>query len=128
MHINSLITIFIAQGFFPLSTALANNGLAGSVEVGQGIFWAYGLVFLMLIGFVFYRRWVQQQGTLEQRTLKMQLKELQNALNSCLTQLQNADDYPNECGISDEKRRESLAMVESIRVKIGKTKQLLVVT
>ena len=128
MHINLLISILIIQSSFPLSNAFANNGLTGGVEVGHGIFWAYGLVFAALIGFIIYRRWDRRRGTPEQRSLRLQLKELNRALDVCLKKIKNADEYPNECGLSDEKRRKELESAKSIRSKIGHTKEILSAT
>ena len=125
MQINSLISILIIQNFFPLSRAWANNGLAGSVEVGSAIFWAYGFIFLMLIGFIIYRRWDKRRGTPEQRSLRIQLKELNRALDGYLKQIHNADEYPNECGLSDEQRRKHLECVKSIRGQIDQTTDIL---
>ena len=113
MHINSLISILIIQNFVPLSRAWGNNGLAGSVELGSAIFWAYGFIFLTLIGFIIYRRWDRRRGTPEQRSLRIQLKELNRALDGYLKQIHNADEYPLECGLSDEQRRKNL---QSVRV------------
>jgi hypothetical protein len=128
MHINVLISILIIQSSFPLSNAFANNGLTGGVEVGHGIFWAYGLVFAALIGFIIYRRWDRRRGTPEQRSLRLQLKELNRALDVCLKKIKNADEYPNECGLSDEKRRKELESAKSIQSKIGHTKEILSAT
>ena len=128
MHINLLISILIIQSSFPLSNAFANNGLTGGVEVGHGIFWAYGLVFAALIGFIIYRRWDKRRGTPEQRSLRLQLKELNRALDVCLKKIKNADEYPNECGLSDEKRRKELESAKSIQSKIGHTKEILSAT
>ena len=128
MHINLLISILIIQSSFPLSNAFANNGLTGGVEVGHGIFWAYGLVFAALIGFIIYRRWDTRRGTPEQRSLRLQLKELNRALDVCLKKIKNADEYPNECGLSDEKRRKELESAKSIQSKIGHTKEILSAT
>ena len=128
MHINLLISILIIQSSFPLSNAFANNGLTGGVEVGHGIFWAYSLVFAALIGFIIYRRWDRRRGTPEQRSLRIQLKELNRALDVCLKKIKNADEYPNECGLSDEKRRKELESAKSIQSKIGHTKEILSAT
>ena len=128
MHINPLISILIIQSFFPLSNAFANNGLTGGVEVGPGIFWAYGLVFAALIGFIIYRRWDRRRGTPEQRSLRLHLKELNRALDACLKQIKNADEYPNECGLSGEQRRKNLESAKSIQSKIGHTKEILSAT
>ena len=125
MYINSLISILIIQNFFPLSRAWANNGLAGSVEVGPAIFWAYGFIFLMLIGFIIYRRWDKRRGTPEQRSLRIQLKELNRALDGYLKQIHNADEYPQECGLSDEQRRKNIESVKSIQCQIDQTRDIL---
>ena len=128
MHINLLISILIIQSFFPLSNAFANNGLTGGVEVGHGIFWAYGLVFAALIGFIIYRRWDRRRGRPKQRSLRLQLKELNRALDTCLMQIQNADVYPNECGLSMAQRQENMNSVKSIQVKIDRAEELLAAT
>ena len=125
MRINFLISILIIQNFFPLSRAWANNGLAGSVEVGPAIFWAYGFIFLMLIGFIIYRRWDKRRGTPEQRSLRIQLKELNRALDGYLKQIHNADEYPQECGLSDEQRRKNIESVKSIQCQIDQTRDIL---
>ena len=125
MHINSLISILIIQNFFPLSRAWANNGLAGSVEVGSAIFWAYGFIFLTLIAFIIYRRWDKRRGTPEQRSLRIQLKELNRALDGYLKQIHNADEYPHECGLSDEQRRKNIESVKSIQCQIDQTRDIL---
>ena len=119
-----MIAIFI--GFFsPFTQALGHFGFADAEDPDHGIFWAYGIFFVSLLIFVAYRRWTQTQGTPEQRLLKKQLKDLDRALNACLKQIKNADEYLNECGISDEQRQINLATAESIQKKIGKTKALL---
>ena len=128
MHIILLISILIIQSHIPISNAFANNGLAGSVEVGHGIFWAYGLVFLALIGFIIYRRWDRRRGTPEQRSLRLQLEELNRALDACLKQIKNADEYPNECGLSNEQRHRNVKSVESIKSQIGHTEETLSAT
>ena len=125
MHIKSSVNILIIQSFLPFSKAFANNGLAGSVEVGDGIFWAYGFVFLALIGFIIYRRWDRRRGTPEQRSLKLKLKELNHGLNTCLSQIQNADKYPNECGLSDQQRRKNEESAALIRSQIDQTREML---
>ena len=125
MHINSLVSILIIQNFCPSARAWANNGLAGSVEIGSTIFWAYGFIFLTLIGFIIYRRWDKRRGTPEQRSLRIQLKELNQALDGYLKQIHNADEYPNECGLSDEQRRKHLESVKSIQCRIDQTRDIL---
>jgi hypothetical protein len=120
-------TVFVSI-FAPLSEALAHVGLADGEDIGHGMFWAYGLVFTALISFVFYRQWASRQGTSEQRSLNRHLKVLERALNSCLKQLKNAEEYPNECGLTDVQRRESLESVTLIQTQIAETKEILSAT
>ena len=81
-----------------------------------------------IIGTVIYRKWLAKSETPERRALKQNLREFERSLNSYLVQLQNADDYPNECGISEEKRlekNESVAMIQNkideIRIELATT-------
>ena len=128
MRINLLINILLVQIFFPLSKALAHFGLADGEDVGHGIFWAYGIVFITLIGFIFYRRFDRRRATPEQQSLRLQLKELNVALNNCFKQIQNADEYPNECGLSIEQRKKNLDATKLIQDQIDHTKEMLSAT
>lgn len=125
MRTNLLIGTALVGSLAPFSQAMAHFGLADGEDFGHGIFWVYGFVFAGLIGFVFYQRWSRTKGTPEQRSLKLQLKELDHALKSCLKQIQNADDYPNECGLSDEERRENIKSAASLQTQIDQTKTTL---
>ncbi len=101
-----LTTIILFGSITPWNSAQAHFGLAGDEDIGHGMFWAYGLVLAGLAGFVFYRKWTRSTSSPEHRVLKRELRELQRAHTSCLTQLQNAKDYPKECGLTDAERRE----------------------
>jgi hypothetical protein len=83
---------------------------------------------LALIGFIIYRRWDRRRGTPEQRSLRLQLRELNRALDACLNQIKNADEYPNECGLSNEQRRKNNKLIKSIQSKIGHTQETLSAT
>jgi len=128
MRYGSYLGIVVLNSLAPFSKAWAHFGLADGEEIGHGIFWAYGLVFTGLICFVFYRRWAGSQGTPEQRSLNCHLKELERALNSCLKQLKNAEEYPKECGLTDEQRHESMNSVTVIQTQIDETKEMLAAT
>jgi hypothetical protein len=43
-------------------------------------------------------------------------------------QIQNADVYPNECGLSMAQRQENMNSVKSIQVKIDRAEELLAAT
>ena len=49
------------------------------------------------------------------RAHKRRLADLERALKSCLMQLRNADDYPKECGLTEEARRDNLGSATKIR-------------
>ena len=125
MRYNLIIGIVLLSCLMPSEHASAHFGFADGEDPGHGIFWAYGIVFAALLGFVAYRRWSHSQGTPEQRSLKQQLKELDRALGDCIKQIQIADEYPNECGISKEERQQNAKHAQSIRIKIEKTKEML---
>lgn len=109
----------------PISVAFAHFGLAGDDEVGHALFWIYGILLIGIATFVIYRKAIGSKESPERRSLKRQLSELERALASRTTQLKYAKDYPNECGLSDEQRREVIESVTSIRIQISKAKSEL---
>ena len=109
------ISVLLLTGAIYADTAHAHFGLAGDDEVGHGLIIGYGLLLFGLVSFVVYRKWLRTSESPEQRTLKRNLRELQRARTSCLTQLQNAVDYPKECGLTESERLErekSVALFE----------------
>jgi len=112
-----LLLVFLGS-WAPLDMAHAHFGLAGDEDIGHGMFWAYGLVLAGLVGFVIYQKWTRHTSSPEQRALKRDLRELQRARTSCLTQLQNAMDYPKECGLTDAERQEREKSVALFQRKI----------
>ncbi len=101
-----LVTAMFFGTVAPLSSAYAHFGLAGDDEIGHGLFIGYCVLLIGLVTFIIYRKWIRSTENPEQRDLKRNLRELQRAQTSCKTQLQNAIDYPNECGLSDAERKE----------------------
>ena len=106
MLIRLFITVFILESLYPIKSTFAHFGLSGDEDVGHALFWFYGILLVGIIGTVIHRKWLAKNETPERRKLKINLREFERSLNSYLLQLQNADDYPNECGISEEERLE----------------------
>ena len=103
----------------PLASAFAHFGLYGDEEIGHELFWLYGILFTALAGFIIYRKRSRAGLTPEQHELRQRVAELERALAACMTQLQNAEDYPNECGLTHAERQERLVSASSIRDKIA---------
>lgn len=102
-----------------LAPAHAHFGLTDGDDVGTGLFWVYGFVFISLAAFIIYRKRTRRRQSPEQRALKFHLADLERALGACLTELKNADDYPGECGLTHTERQERQVSASSIREKIA---------
>ncbi len=48
--------------------------------------------------------------------------ELERVLAACMAKLRNAEDYPNECGLTREQRDEQLGLIATIERQIAETK------
>ena len=104
----------------PLHSARAHFGLYGEEDfTHNGLLWTYGAAFLAIIGFLIYRKRTQGRLTPEQRELRSRVAELERALAVCTTELQNARDYPNECGLTPAEHEERLVSASEIRDKIA---------
>ena len=118
----------ILECLCPIKPTFAHFGLSGDEDVGHALFWFYGLLLVGVIGTVIYRKWLAKNETPERRKLKQNLREFEHSLNTYLVQLQNADDYPNECGISEEQRLEKNKSVATIQNKIDEIRLELATT
>lgn len=123
-----LLLTSLAGSLAPLAQALAHGVTGGDEDSGNEFFWLYGLLLAGIAGFVIYRKWWRPKESPERRALKRRLSEFERALTSCMAQLKNAEDYPNECGLTDEQRRERLESAASIRGKIDEIKMELAAT
>jgi hypothetical protein len=111
-----------------LAPAHAHFGLADGDDVGSGLFWVYGIGIAALAAFLIYRKRNRNRETPEQRALKRRLGELERALTACLTQLQNVEDYPNECCLTHAERQERLVSASALREKIEEINGKLVIS
>ena len=127
MLILLFLTVFPLEFLFLTKSALAHFGLSGDEDVGHALFWFYGILLTSIISYVIYRKWLAKNETPERLILKRRLSEFERTLNSCLVQLQNADDYPNECGLTDKQRSERKETVATIQKKIDEIRLELAV-
>jgi len=105
--------------------AFAHGGIGDEAELGHGIFWLYGLVFGGLAAFILYKLIVGRYETSEKKELRRRLAEFKHGLKSCLKELQNAEEYPLECGLSGEQRQKLLESIATIHQLIEETKSIL---
>ena len=118
MHTRFFLILLLLGCFSSIKSAFSHGGLSGDEDVGNALFWVYGILLAGIIGTIIYRKWFAKDETPERRELKRCLSEFEHSLNSCLVQLQNADDYPNECGLNKEQRSEKKETVALIQKKI----------
>ena len=105
--------------------AFAHGGIGDEGDLGGGIFWLYGVMFAGLAGFILYKLIVGRNETPERKELRRRLAEFEHELKSCLKELKNAEEYPLECGLSDEQRQQLLESVAAIHRLIEETKRKL---
>ena len=79
-------------------------------------------MFAGLAGFILYKLIVGRNETPERKELRRGLAEFDHELKSCLKELKNAEEYPLECGLSDEQRQQLLESVAAIHRLIEETK------
>lgn len=100
----------------------------GDHDEGNEFFWLYGLVLAAIAGFLIYRKWWRNKESPERRALRRQLGDFERDLALYVTQLQNAEDYPRECGLTGEERRQRQDTVTAIQREIDEIKMDLATT
>ena len=122
-----MLLLTSSAGGLALITPAFAHGVIGGEDSGNVFFWIYGLVAAAIIGFLIYRKWWGGKISPERRALKRQLGDFERALNACRTQLQNAVDYPKECGLTESQRLDQVQSAASIEEKIDEIKAKLAV-
>lgn len=118
----SVLATLIAASFSNVTPALAHFGLADGEDIGSELFWVWGIFIAGILGFFVYQRFCASDETPAGKALKIRISDLERALNSCQSQLQNAADYPNECGLTDRHRQERLESAASLQGLIEESK------
>jgi len=124
MRYDNLLSAVSAASTLP-ARVLAHGGLAGDTDPGHGIWWVYGILLSGLIAYPIYRLWRHGNETPARKALKRRLAELEHEAASCLTRLRNADDYPRECGLTDNERQECVDSLAAFRNLIEEAKSEL---
>ena len=122
-HKPILVTMMVV--YANSGVAFAHGGIGDEGELSGGIFWLYGVMFAGLAGFILYKLIVGRNETPERKELRRRLAEFEHGLKSCLKELKNAEEYPLECGLSDEQRQQLLESVAAIHRLIEETKRKL---
>ena len=117
-----MLLMTLVAGMVPVASALAHFGLSGDDDIGHGLFWIYGILLTGIAAFIIYRKWIGSSVSPQQRTLTRRLSELERAHTACMARLKNAEDYPNECGLTPAQRQERLDSVALIQQQICETK------
>ena len=122
-HKPTLVTMMVVCA--NSGVAFAHGGIGDEGDLGGGIFWLYGVMFAGLAGFILYKLIVGRNETPERKELRRRLAEFEHELKSCLKELKNAEEYPLECGLSDEQRQQLLESVAAIHRLIEEIKRKL---
>ena len=128
MRYLSILTTSLTLNLAPFTAAFAHFGLTGDDDIGHELFWLYGILLASVAGFFIYRKFWTSNEPPEVRMLKRKISELERALKLSQTQIQNALDYPKECGLTDQQRKERLESIASIRGQITTAKADLAAT
>ncbi len=110
----TLLAVFLFPG-----SASAFCGLDIDADTGRGILAVWGGAVFGLGGFTLHRIWRNAAEPPEARALKTRLGELERGLALISSQLRNAEDYPRECGLSEEQHRDRQEAAISIREMIA---------
>ena len=114
----STLILTLAGSIITPALLHAHGVLASDDDTGYGIWWLYGI----LGGLGGFFIWWGGKNPPQIRARKRRLADLERALNSCLMQIRNAEDYPKECSLTEEERRENLGSATRIRRLIEDTK------
>lgn len=115
----------LTGSLFSSTSAQAHFAVSDSTEINHTIFWIYGILLFGVAGLIIYRKFVIGGRPAGERALKRELNELERALKSCQSDLKNAEDYPNQCGLTYTERQDRVNSATSIEGLIAKTKTKL---
>lgn len=104
------------------SLAFAHGGQTIDNDRGAGLLWVYAIALAGIVAFTVFRFYLRSTRPQEPRRLIRRLKELEAALTSNLSTLQNAEDYPSECSLSAKERKTLADAVDAIRRLIKEEK------
>ncbi len=110
----TLLAVFLFPG-----PASAFCGLDIDADTGRGILAVWGAAILGLGGFTLHRMW--QNATVHPKTLALRnrLGEHERGLALVTAQLLNAENYPKECSLTEDQRRDRQEAANALRINIA---------
>jgi len=109
-------------GSHALITRVSAHGVVGGEDSGNEFFWLYGLVLVLLAGLLIYRKRQASLDSPERRAKKSRLRDYERDYAVCMSQLKNADDYPEECGLTQAERQDRVQSAAAIQENIDNIK------
>lgn len=97
------------------SLAHAHGGLSFGDDHGTLLLWFYGLVLAAIVGVIVRRIYRRSSEEARNPNASARLAELEIALTSNLATLRNAEEYPAECGLTDQERQTRTDTIAKIR-------------
>ena len=90
------------------------HGALGAADELPLVVWIVPAILVAIGGVFLYRMWRARGVTPEQKQQALRLQELEHALRSNQSALRNAEDYPEDYGLSVEERDEKLSTLGEI--------------
>ena len=89
---------------------------------GSGLLWLYGIVLGAVAGLILYRIYLRASGRQDGAENRGHVADLERTLASHQTALRNAEDYPNEYGLSRDERQSRVDAIATLRRLIDEEK------
>ncbi len=110
-----------AVGAVPTVT-YAHGVVGDGHDSGSRLLWLYGIVLGVVAGLILFRIYLRSSGRLANKERTRRLAELERTLTSHQTAVRNADDYPNQYGLSRADRQSRMDAIATLRRLIDEEK------
>ena len=121
--IRHALAVVAAAAVGAVPTVTYAHGVVGDGhDSGLRLFWLYAIVLGAVAGLIFFRIYLRSTGRLADKERTRRLAELERTLTSHQTAVRNADDYPDQCGLSRTDRQSRLDAIATLRRLIDEEK------